>query len=74
MTETKAVPQRALKYDVQVMEEGRVELHVPFPPGARVTVVVIREADEPLDDLLTAAESSLDFWNNPFDDEDWNDA
>jgi hypothetical protein len=25
-----------------------------------------------LNDLLTAAESSLDFWDNPFDDEDWN--
>jgi len=26
------------------------------------------------DDLLAAAESSLGFWDNPFDDEDWNDA
>jgi len=24
------------------------------------------------DDLLSAAQSSLDFWNNPYDDEDWN--
>jgi len=31
------MPQTALKYDIEVMEEGRVELHVPFPPGARVT-------------------------------------
>jgi len=74
MTETKVVPQTALKYDVQVMEKGRVELHVPFAPGVRVTVVVIRESPDAFDDLLSAAESSLDFWDNPFDDEDRNDA
>jgi hypothetical protein len=26
------------------------------------------------DDLIAAAQSSLDFWDNPFDDEDWNEA
>ena len=26
------------------------------------------------DDLIQAAQSSLDFWDNPFDDEDWNNA
>ena len=26
------------------------------------------------DELLRAAESSLGFWDNPQDDEDWNDA
>jgi hypothetical protein len=25
-------------------------------------------------DLLKAAQSSLDFWDNPFNDEDWNNA
>lgn len=74
MTEIRAVPQQALKYEVQVMQEGRVELHVPFPPGARVTVVVIKETQDVFDELLQAAESSLDFWDNPLDDEDWNDA
>jgi len=66
--------QTALKYDLEVMEEGRVELHVPFPPGARVTVFVIEESSSAFDDLLRAAESSLNFWDNPFDDEDWNNA
>ena len=65
--------QTALKYDVEVTEPGRVELDVPFPVGAHVTVFVI-ESGGPFDDLVTASESSLDFWNNPFDDEDWNDA
>jgi hypothetical protein len=65
------LPQTALKYDVEVKEHGHVELTVPFPAGAHLTVFVI-EADDVFNDLLTAAESSLSFWNNPFDDEDWN--
>ena len=64
----------ALKYDVQVDEDGRVDLHVPFPPGSHVTVFVIQELSDSSDDLLQASESSLGFWYNPFDDEDWNNA
>lgn len=55
--------QTALKYDAEVTENGLVELNVPFPPGAHVTVFVVE-----------AGESSLGFWNNPLDDENWNDA
>jgi hypothetical protein len=68
------MPQTALKYDLEVMEEGRVELRVPFPPGARIIVFVVEEPTDTLGDLLLAAESSLDFWDNPLDDEDWNNA
>ncbi len=68
------MPQTALKYDVEVKDDGRVELTVPFPPGAHVVIFVIEAADDVSDDLLSAAQSSLDFWNNPFDDEDWNNA
>ncbi len=68
------MPQTALKYDVEVLEEGRVELRVPFPPGAHVTVFVIEEPADMFDDLLLAAESSLGFWDNPLDDEDRNHA
>ena len=66
--------QTALRYDMQVSEQGRVELHVPFPAGARVTVFVIEESADTFDDLLSASRTSLDFWNNRFDDEDWNNA
>jgi hypothetical protein len=66
--------QTALKYDLEVLEEGRIELCVPFPPGAHITVFVIGEPTDTFDDLLSAAQSSLDFWDNPFDDEDWNNA
>ena len=71
--ETQGLPQTAFRYDVQVMEKGRVELYVPVPAGEYVTVVVIPEPADTFDDLL-AAESSLGFWGNSFDDEDWNDA
>jgi hypothetical protein len=73
-TKNHVVP--AIKYEVEVREHGRVELQVPFSAGARIVVFVIQEIPvaDPLDDLLAAAESSLGFWDNPLDDEDWNDA
>ena len=64
-----ATPQAALKYDVEVQEHGRVELTVPFSAGSRVAVFVVEEPDE-FSDLMAAAESSLGFWDNPYDDED----
>lgn len=66
--------QTALKFDVKVLEKGRVELQVPFPPGARLTVFVVEEPVDNFSDLVSAAQSSLDFWDNPYDDEDWNNA
>lgn len=66
-------PQTALKYDVQVKEDKRVEFDVPFQAGVRVTVFVI-PTEESYEDLVTASETTLDFWNHPFDDEDWNNA
>lgn len=65
--------QTALKYDVEVTENGQVELAVPFPAGSHVTVFIV-EAGETFNDLMNAAESSLAFWDNPYDDEDWNNA
>jgi hypothetical protein len=64
--------QTALKYDLEVLEDGRVELCVPFAPGTSITVFVIKEPDNTFD-ALSAAQSSLDFWDNPSDDADWND-
>jgi len=45
---------------------------VPLPAGARVIVFVIEESDSTAADLVAAAKSSVDFWDNPLDDEDWN--
>lgn len=67
-------PQTALKYEVEVREQGRVEIQVPFAPGARIVVFVISEPQENFSDLMAAAQSSLAFWDNPLDDEDWNNA
>ena len=64
----------ALKYDAEVQDNGRLELTVPLPAGARVIVFVIEEPDGETTDLIAAAESSLAFWDNPWDDEDWNNA
>jgi len=66
--------QSALKYDTQVKDGGRVELDVPLAPGAQVTVFVIESPNETVQVLLLASQSSLEFWDNALDDEDWNDA
>jgi hypothetical protein len=73
MLDEATFPRPALKYDVEVQAGGRLELRVPFSPGSRVAVIVIDESDGS-NELLVAAQSSLEFWNNPVDDEDWNDA
>ena len=66
----------AVKYEVIVQQDGRIQLSVPFLPGKRVIVFVVQEQgdDDLFADLLTASASSTDFWDNPYDDEDWNHA
>lgn len=66
--------QLPLRFDVQVPADGRVELMLPLPAGAEVTMYVVEKSDTELTDLLAASASSTDFWNNPEDDEDWNNA
>ena len=65
--------QTALKYDVEVNKDGHVEIDVPFPAGAHVTVFIV-ETGESFADMLFASQSSLAFWDNSLDDEDWNNA
>jgi hypothetical protein len=62
------------RYELEVPAGGRVEVPVPLPAGSHVTVVVVAHPVEESDDLVAAATSSTDFWDNAFDDEDWNDA
>ena len=73
MSQDMSLPQAALKYEAEVQEHGKLELTVPFPPGVRVAVFVVEEPND-FGDLVSAAQSSLGFWDNPMDDEDWNDA
>ena len=65
--------QTALKYDAEVNENGYVDLSVAFAAGARMRVFVVKAGDT-LTDLFLASQSSLGFWDNPLDDEDWNNA
>ncbi|HRJ42451.1 MAG: hypothetical protein KJZ86_23165 [Caldilineaceae bacterium] len=72
--QTVTAPQTAFKYDATVSADGQVILPVPLRPGARVMVFVMEDQTDLFDDLLAAAQSSLGFWDNAFDDEEWNDA
>jgi hypothetical protein len=62
-----------IKLDAIVGEGGKVEVDVPFPPGTCVHVLVQKETDD-FWELMLASQSSLGFWDNPQDDEAWNDA
>jgi len=72
MAEAALTPQTAMKYEAEVKEEGRIELRVPFPTETRIVVFVIGEPAETFDEIVSASQSSLDFWDNPLDDADWN--
>ena len=45
-----------------------------MPEGTRVEVLVVVPFGDEFTDLVAAAGSSTDFWDNPLDDEDWNNA
>ena len=68
------MPRHAYKFETEVRPGGKVELTVPVPPGSRVEVLVITEELDECDDLVEAAASSTDFWDNPTDDAEWNNA
>jgi len=74
MAETDAVAKPALRFNVLVGQGGRLELAVPFAPGARLTVIVLPESESAFQELTAASQSSLSFWDHPWDDEDWNNA
>jgi hypothetical protein len=62
----------ALKLEAEVDADGHIDLRVPLPEETRVTVFVIQDPVDDFEELVRAAESSLDFWDNPYDDEGWN--
>ncbi len=64
----------AYKFQTNVGPGGKVELNVPLPPGTNVEVLVFSPETGDFGDLVGAAASSTDFWDNPLDDEDWNNA
>ena len=42
--------------------------------GTHLASHLIEEPVDTFGELISAAQSSLDFWGHPFDDEDWNNA
>ncbi len=67
------MPQKAYRFPAEVQPGGKVEVTLPLPPGSHVEVVVLTQEDE-FQDLVEAAASSTDFWDNPEDDAEWNNA
>lgn len=63
----------AYKYHSIVKEDGTIELpKIPLPQGVKVEVIIMPEEESY--EMMQAAESSLEFWNNPIDDAIWNNA
>ena len=62
------------RYELEVPADGRLEVAVPLPAGSHVTVFIVEHPVDESDDLASAATSSTGFWDNPYDDEDWNNA
>ena len=59
---------------IEVSDGGRLELENPLSKETRVAPFVVRESRDDFSDLTKASESTLEFWDNPIDDGDWNDA
>ncbi len=65
---------KAFKYMTEVDSKGRIRLpKLDLKQGTKVEVIIL-EHEEVETDLLKAAETTLAFWDNPIDDEVWNDA
>ena len=63
-----------LRFDLEIPSDGKIEMQLPLPAGSQITVFIVEQPATEIDDLLAASVSSTDFWDNPEDDEDWNDA
>lgn len=66
----------ALKYRAEVGADGEVTLpRLRLSQGTPVEIIVlVRESEDEDDGLLRASVKTMDFWDNPVDDEVWNKA
>ena len=63
---------QAFKYHSVVKENGTIEIpKIPLKKGQKIEVIIFPENEEKIE-LVEASESSLKFWDNPIDDEVWN--
>ncbi len=51
-----------------------MEDSVPIDAETSSEVPMLATETDDFSDLMAASFSSLDFWDNPWDDEDWNNA
>jgi len=49
-------------------------VQIPLSAGSQVVVYIFKNTSAPFNEQATAAQSTIDFWDNPLDDEDWNEA
>ena len=66
----------ALKYRAEVGVDGEVTLpRLRLSQGTPVEIIVlVRDSEGEDDGLLRASVKTMDFWDNPIDDEVWNNA
>ena len=66
----------ALKYRAEVGADGEVTLpRLRLSQGTPVEIIVlVRDSEAEDDGLLRASVKTMDFWDNPIDDEVWNNA
>ena len=64
----------ALKFYVKIGENGKIDLPELGKLKGRRAEIIILPLEESFEDLLMASQSSLGFWDNPIDDEIWNNA
>jgi len=65
---------QALKYVAKVGAKGNLLMpRIKLKKDSIVEVIVlVADKNEESREMMAAAESSLDFWDNPVDDEIWN--
>jgi hypothetical protein len=66
---------QAIRIQTQNTPEGRLQLPpLHLKEGTQVEVIVlVPEGDESFANVMKASETTLDFWDNPTDDQVWND-
>ena len=61
-----------LKFYGKIKKKGKIELSELGKFEGRKAEIIILPSEEDIEELIKASESSLDFWDNPIDDETWN--
>lgn len=67
------IKMQAYKYILDVNQQGEIIIpHIPQIKSSKVEIIIMPIIDEDYSDLMSASNSSTEFWNNPAD-EVWND-